>query len=124
MRDLQSRTFIEVYISLRHISMSRLKKAEQISSQSRCVTISSLDSQRLNISTFTSRYPPLDLSKLASQQDSSNAPVADGHLLPAPPSGDDAVKLDVSQGSASVKYDALGPLVVNNDGVSAPMIGF
>ncbi|KAH9990859.1 hypothetical protein BJV77DRAFT_919921, partial [Russula vinacea] len=36
--------------------------------------------------------------------------------LPAPPSGDDAVKLDVSQGSASVKYDALGPLVVNNDG--------
>lgn len=28
----------------------------------------------------------------------------------------DAVKLDVSQSAASVKYDALGPLVVNNDG--------
>jgi hypothetical protein len=64
------------------------------------------------LSTFTS-----DPSKLASQQDSSNVPVVDDHLLPAPPSGDDAVKLDVSQGLASVKYDALGPLVVNNDGV-------
>jgi hypothetical protein len=28
------------------------------------------------------------------------------------------VKLDVSQSAASVKYDALGPLVVNSDGVS------
>lgn len=73
---------------------------------------------------YISWCPPLDISKLASQQDSRNALVADDHLLPAPPSGDDAVKLDVSQDSASVKYDALGPLVVNNDGVSAPMIGF
>ncbi|KAI0246332.1 hypothetical protein BJV78DRAFT_1135380, partial [Lactifluus subvellereus] len=37
--------------------------------------------------------------------------------LPAPPSTNDAVKHDVgSQSVASVKYDALGPLVVNSDG--------
>ena len=61
-------------------------------------------------------------NKLASQENSrdSNPPVADDHLLPAPaPSASDAVKLDVSQSGASVKYDALGPLVVNRDGVSA-----
>ncbi|KAI0270698.1 hypothetical protein BC834DRAFT_819318, partial [Gloeopeniophorella convolvens] len=42
-------------------------------------------------------------------------------LLPAPAPSDaanDAMKLDVSgqSGAASVKYDALGPLVVNSDG--------
>lgn len=46
-------------------------------------------------------------------------PVVDDHLLPAPSSAGDAVKLDVSQSRASVKYDALGPLVVNSDGVGA-----
>ncbi|KAH9986194.1 hypothetical protein BJV74DRAFT_775102, partial [Russula compacta] len=35
---------------------------------------------------------------------------------PAPSSAGDAVKLDVSQSVASVKYDALGPLVINSDG--------
>jgi hypothetical protein len=64
---------------------------------------------------------------LASPQNSSNSPVADDHLLTAPPSSDAddavaAVELDVSQSAASVKYDALGPLVVNRDGVSAPAI--
>jgi hypothetical protein len=92
-----------------------LRKAEQGSSQLRCVTISSLSSQKshLHIGSPTRR-------KLASQQNSSNAPAAAaGYLLPAPHSADDAVKLDVSQGLASVKYDTLGPLVVNSDGVSA-----
>ena len=62
----------------------------------------------------------LDPNNMASPQNSSNPPVADDHLLPAPSSTvtSDAVKLDVSQSAASVKYDALGPLVVNSDGVS------
>jgi len=59
----------------------------------------------------------LDPNRLASPQNSSHPPVADDHLLPAPSSTSDAaVKLDVSQSAASVKYDALGPLVVNSDG--------
>ncbi|KAF2214491.1 hypothetical protein CERZMDRAFT_37549 [Cercospora zeae-maydis SCOH1-5] len=36
--------------------------------------------------------------------------------LPAPPTKDDATKLDLSDGADSVKLDHLGPLVVNKDG--------
>jgi hypothetical protein len=36
--------------------------------------------------------------------------------LPEPPSEEEAMKLDLSSGSDSVKLDHLGPLVVNKDG--------
>ncbi|KAF2163142.1 hypothetical protein M409DRAFT_57807 [Zasmidium cellare ATCC 36951] len=36
--------------------------------------------------------------------------------LPPPPSEEEASKLDMSSGEATVKMDALGPLVVNQDG--------
>ncbi|EME83042.1 uncharacterized protein MYCFIDRAFT_153721 [Pseudocercospora fijiensis CIRAD86] len=36
--------------------------------------------------------------------------------LPPPPTEDEARKLDISSGEASVKMDHLGPLVVNKDG--------
>lgn len=36
--------------------------------------------------------------------------------LPSPPSDEEARKLDMSSGEASVKMDYLGPLVVNKDG--------
>ena len=100
------------YISLGHAS----------SSSSRCwngCIIISYSSSALSL--YISTIRPLDLNKLASPQNSSNPPVADDHLLPAPASKSsksDAVKLDVSQSAASVKYDVLGPLVVNSDGVS------
>lgn len=37
-------------------------------------------------------------------------------LLPSP-SDDDAVKIDVENEAAKFKLDALGPMVVNSDGV-------
>lgn len=80
-----------------------------------CIIISYSSSA---LSLYISTVRPLDPNKLASPQNSSNPPVPDDHLLPAPSSTSDAVKLDVSQSAASVKYDALGPLVVNSDGVS------
>ena len=67
---------------------------------------------------FISAISALRLNKLASPQKSSNPQVADDHLLPASSSTNDAVKLDVGQSAASLKHDALGPLVVNSDGVS------
>jgi hypothetical protein len=59
-----------------------------------------------------------------------SAPVVDDHLFPAPasvPADDncqhgDAVKQGVKLALTSVKYDALGPLVVNSDGVSDPLL--
>jgi len=40
--------------------------------------------------------------------------------LPAPPSSDAPLKLDVSTGESVSLYDRLGPTVVNTDGVSFP----
>ncbi|KAG6884873.1 hypothetical protein C0993_007611 [Termitomyces sp. T159_Od127] len=37
-------------------------------------------------------------------------------LLLAPPSGDDAIKIDVENEAAKFKLDVLGPMVVNSDG--------
>jgi len=108
-----------------HIRISTFALCERVQSigpweSSRWCYISLCPFPECGIPTFL----PLDFepNKLASQENSSdsNPPVADDHLLPAPaPSASDAVKLDVSQGVASLKYDALGPLVVNRDGVSA-----
>ena len=77
-----------------------------------------VSAQRSALSLYISTIRPLDPNKLASPQNSGDPPVADDHLLPATSSKSDAVKLDMSQNAASVKYDALGPLVVNSDGVS------
>ncbi|KAI0045177.1 hypothetical protein FA95DRAFT_1607921 [Auriscalpium vulgare] len=47
----------------------------------------------------------------------SKSPLTDNdHLLPAPSSEHDVPKLDTENGSASLKYDALGPIVINSDG--------
>jgi hypothetical protein len=72
---------------------------------------------------FVSNHQTSNEFELASEQNPTNAPVTNDHLLPAPPSTtrNDVVKLDVGgQSAASVKYDALGPLVVNSDGVGPP----
>ncbi|CAK3786165.1 hypothetical protein BST61_czeina24g000240 [Lecanosticta acicola] len=58
---------------------------------------------------------------MASASDSQQeAPETDAHNhplpLPAPPNGEEAHKLDLSSGEASVRMDHLGPLVVNQDG--------
>lgn len=47
-----------------------------------------------------------------SQVDSNGVPLP----LPAPADAEETSKLDMSSGSASVKMDAMGPLVVGQDG--------
>lgn len=39
-------------------------------------------------------------------------------LLPAPSDASDAQKLDINEQVSALKFDALGPMVVNSDGVS------
>lgn len=62
------------------------------------------------MSTTTSEQPSNQEPK--SQTNSNSQPLP----LPPPPSAEEASKLDMSNGEATVKMDALGPLVVNQDG--------
>jgi hypothetical protein len=61
-----------------------------------------------------------DSTKRASELTSDDEPIRDSEGrplgLPEPPSEEEAMKLDMSSGSDSVKLDHLGPLVVNKDG--------
>ncbi|GAA5851132.1 hypothetical protein JCM5353_004573 [Sporobolomyces roseus] len=44
--------------------------------------------------------------------------------LPAPPSSDEPLKLDVSTGESVSLYDRLGPTVVNTDGTLSRIMGW
>lgn len=47
------------------------------------------------------------------------------HLLPAPQNAtdSDAVKLDVNS-DEGIKFDALGPMIINSDGVGTTLLHF
>lgn len=55
-------------------------------------------------------------SKGSIQQESQTSSNEQPLPLPEPPKADEGSTLDMSSGSASVKMDAMGPLVVNQDG--------
>lgn len=55
-------------------------------------------------------------SNTTTQPESQESPSGEPLPLPAPQSAENFSKLDMSSGSASVKMDAMGPLVVNQDG--------
>lgn len=115
--DIFYESYVRYDTTLRYRRVSGRNMAEMLHKlgfEVRRVIIISYSSSALSL--YISTIRPLDPNKLASSQDSSNPPVADDHLLPATSSKSDAVTLDVSQSAASVKYDALGPLVVNSDG--------
>jgi len=67
----------------------------------------------------TSQAPlPPALASSSSSSSSSKPHLA----LPAPPTSEDPIKLDVSTGESVSLYDRLGPTVVNSDGVRLPVL--